>query len=258
LRPAKDALFEGCDALVREAAAQRFAELSLSPRWRRWCSLYAAFRDGLIERARLRAVFARQVPWPSPGQRLVVGVAVSHVARPESPTARERTSQYVHHLPDCAAPVTGGWGFSALVVLPERPSSWTYVRDNQRLPSDCTAAQVAAEQLAAIAALLPVRAVLLGDRYYGSAAFVKATAQVPCDKLLRIPGTRVVYRPAPPPSGKRGAPRKDGPPFKSRDARTHGKPTPTWVGGDDDGHRIAVAAWVNLSAALQSSTGLSF
>lgn len=247
LRQAKDALFEACDALVSEPAAQCFAELSLSPRWRRrWCSLYAAFRDGLIERARLRAVFASHVPLPSPGQRLVLGVDVSPVARPESPTARDRTYQYVHNLPDCAAPVTVGWGFSAVVVLPATPSSWTYLLDNHRVSSDCTAAQVAAEQLAAIAPLLPVRAVLLGDRYYGSAAFVQATATIPCDKLLRIAGNRVLYRPAPPRTGKRGAPRKDGTPFKCRDARTHGKPTATWDGVDDHGHRLEVAAWANL------------
>lgn len=244
---AKDALFEACDAVVSESAAQHFAELSLSPRWRRrWPSLYAAFRDGVIERTRLRATFAAHVPLPSAGQRVVLGVDVSTVARPESPTARDRTYQYVHNLPECAAPVTVGWGFSAVVVLPETPSSWTYLLDNQRVPSECTAAQVAAEQLAALTPLLPVRAVLLGDRYYGSAAFVQATAGVPCDKLLRIPSNRVFYRPAPPRTGKRGAPRKDGTPFKCRDGRTHGTPTATWEGADEHGHRIAVAAWANL------------
>lgn len=244
---AMDALFEACDALVSESAAQRFAELSLSPHWRRrWPSLYAAFRDGRIDRAALRATFASHVPLPGAGQRLVLGVDVSTVARPESPTARDRTYQYVHNLPECTAPVTVGWGFSAVVVLPETPSSWTYLLDNQRVPSECTAAQLAAEQLAALTPLLPVRAVLLGDRYYGSAAFVQATAAVPCDKLLRIPGNRVFYRPAPPHTGKRGAPRKDGTPFKCRDARTHGKPTATWEGADEHGHRIEVAAWANL------------
>jgi hypothetical protein len=246
-RQAKDALFEACDALLSESAAQHFAELSLSPRWRRrWPSLYAAFRDGGIDRAALRATFASHAPLPRAGQRLVVGVDVSTVARPESPTARDRTYQYVHNLPACTSPVTVGWGFSAVVVLPETPSSWTYLLDNQRVPSDGTAAQVAAEQLAALTPLLPVRAVLLGDRYYGSAAFVQATASVPCDKLLRIPGNRVFYRPAPPRTGKRGAPRKDGTPFKCRDARTHGKPTATWAGSDDHGHQLEVAAWANL------------
>ena len=34
--------------------------------------------------------------------------------------------------------------------------------------------------------------------------------------------------------------------FKCRDARTHGKPTATWEGTDEHGHRIEVAAWANL------------
>ncbi len=81
--------------------------MSLSPHWRRrWCSLYAAFREGVIHRARRQATFAAPVPLPSAGQRWVLGVDVSPVARPESPTARDRTYQDVHNLPDCAAPVT--------------------------------------------------------------------------------------------------------------------------------------------------------
>lgn len=244
---APDALFEACDALLSEPVARSFAELSLSPRCRRrWPSLYAAFRDGHIDRAQLRQTFAAGVARPSAGQRLVLGVDTSPVPRPESPTARDRTYQYVHNLPECAAPVTVGWSFSALVVLPEQPSSWTYVLDNLRVPSDQTAGQVGAAQAAALVPDLPVRAILTGDRYYGSATFVRATAEVACDKLLRIPGNRVLYRAAPPRTGQRGAPRKDGTPFKCHDARTHGKPTATWHGQDEHGHAIEVTAWAGL------------
>ena len=132
------------------------------------------------------------------------------MARPESSKARDRTYQYVHNLPECRTPVTVGRGFSAVVFLPETPSSWTYPLDNQRVPSTCTAAQVAAEQLTALVPLLPVRAVLLSGRYYGSAAFVQATATIPCDNLLRIPGNRVFYRPAPPRTGNVVRPAKMG------------------------------------------------
>jgi hypothetical protein len=244
---APDALFEACDALLSEPAARSFAELSLSPRWRRrWPSLYAAFDDGRIDRTQLRQTFARRVSVPATDQRLVLGVDATPMPRPESPTARDRTYQYVHNLPDCTAPVTVGWSFSAVVVLPERSSSWTYVLDTLRIPSHQTAGQVAAEQLAAIVPALPVRALLTGDRYYGSATFVRATAEVACDKLLRIPGNRVLYRPASPRTGKRGAPKKDGTPFKCRDARTHGKLSAHWQGLDEHGHRIEVTAWCGL------------
>jgi hypothetical protein len=54
----------------------------------------------------------------------------------------DKPSNHHQGFPGYAAPVTIGWGFSAMVVL-------------------------------------PVRAVLLGDRYYGSAAFVQATDAAP-------------------------------------------------------------------------------
>jgi hypothetical protein len=244
---APDALFEACDALLSHPTAQTFAELSLAACWRRrWPSLYAAFRDGAIERSSLRRTFAGSAPVPAPGQRLLLGVDASAVPRPESPTARDRTYQYVHNLPECSAPVTVGWSFSAVVVLPEPTSSWTYVLDHQRIPSQRSAGETAAEQLTAIVPELPVRPLLVGDRYYGSARFVCRTAQVACDKLLRVPGNRVFYRPAPRKTGRRGAPKKDGTAFKCRDKRTHGKPTMTWSGLDEHNHRIEVAAWAGL------------
>jgi hypothetical protein len=244
---AQDALFETCDALLTEPAARSFAELSLSPRFtRQWPSLYAAFADGEIDRTALRRVFATSAPHPAAGQRLVMGMDASNVPRPESPTAQDRTYLYVHNLPECTAPVTVGWSFSSLVILPEQPSSWTYVLDCLRIPSDQTAGQVGAGQLAAIVPLLPERPVLTGDRYYGSAKFVRATAPVECDKLLRIPGNRVFYCAAPPRTGKRGAPKKDGQPFKCHDACTHGLPSATWQGVDVQGHPLEVKAWTDL------------
>lgn len=244
---AGDALFEACDALLSDPSARTFAELSLAAGWRRrWPSLYAAFRDGAINRSALRRTFVGAAPAPSLGKRLLLGVDASAVPRPESPTARDRTYQYVHNLPECTAPVTSGWNFSAVVVLPEPTSSWTYVLDQLRIPSEQTAGETAAEQLTALVPELPVRPVLVGDRYYGSARFVRRTAQVNCDKLLRIPGNRVFYRPAPPKTGRRGAPKKDGTSFKCPDAHTHGAPTRRWQGTDDHDQLLEVTAWAGL------------
>lgn len=244
---AQDALFEACDALLSQSTAQTFAELSLAACWRRrWPSLYAAFRDGVIDRSNLRRTFASAAPMPALSQRLLLGVDASAVPRPESPTARDRTYQYVHNLPECSAPVTVGWNFSAVVVLPEPTSSWTYVLDHQRIPSQQSAGEMAAEQLTALVPDLPMRPLLVGDRYYGSARFVARTAHVACDKLLRVPGNRVFYRPAPRKTGRRGAPKKDGTAFKCRDKRTHGKPTLTWSGLDEHHQRLEVTAWAGL------------
>jgi hypothetical protein len=244
---AQDALFNVGDALLTETTAHAFAELSFSPYFeRRWPSLYAAFKDGRIERGALRQVLARYVKQPTSGRRVVVGVDATNIARPESPTAGDRTYLYVHNLPECSAPVTSGWSFSTVVVLPETPSSWTYILDNLRIPSAETAGNVAAAQLAALVPLVNWRVLVTADRYYGSAAFVQATVQVDCDKLLRIPSNRVLYAAAPARTGRRGAPKKDGARFKCNDPRTHSVPTETWSGQDDHGQRIRVTAWADV------------
>ena len=245
---AQDALFETCDALLTEPAARTYVELSLSPRFTRgWSSLYAALKDGRIDRATLQRIVAQFAPPPSPHARLLLGLDATGVARPESPTAKDRTYLYVHNLPKGHAPATAGWSFSSLVVLPESPSSWMYVLDNQRIPSTTTAGQRGADQLTAVVPHLRERPLLVADRYYGSAKFVGATVAVDCDKLLRIPGNRVFYRPAPRRrKHQRGASKKEGTPFKCKDARTHGKPLCTWQGIDDQGHTLQVAAWSGL------------
>ena len=59
----------------------------------------------------------------------------------------------------------------------------------------------------------------------------------------RLKSNRVFYRPAPPPTGKRGAPRKDGERLKSGDPSTHGEPSQHWEGQDANGRRIDVDCW---------------
>ncbi|MCX6378823.1 MAG: transposase [Armatimonadetes bacterium] len=51
--------------------------------------------------------------------------------------------------------MVAGWQFSALVVLPKVPSSWTYTLDNQRIESEKTQSEVATRQLEAVVPLLP-------------------------------------------------------------------------------------------------------
>ena len=252
-RRAGDALMNTNDALLCDVTARSFIELSLSPFFvRRWPSLYEGLEDAVIDRTDLQTLFAAHVSPPVLGQRLVLGVDASSIARPLSPTARDRTYVHAANLPEGSKPVTPGWQYSTLSVLPETPSSWTYVLDNQRVPSQATQAQVAAQQLASILPLLPADALrpvpplLLADGYYGSATFLQQTQGLPCDKLLRLAKNRVLYRPAPPRTGKPGAPKKDGARFACGQSQTHGVPDQEWDGQDEKGQRLAVACWQDL------------
>jgi hypothetical protein len=244
---AADALFNTVDALLTETQAQSFPELSLSP-WfaRRWCSLYEAFEDGQIDQGRLRRVFARYLMQPSEGERAWLGIDATSIQRPESKTARDRTVVYVPNLPKDSKPISYGWQFSTVVLLPVQPSSWTAVLDQQRIRSEQTSVQVAAAQLRELAPLLDGRPIVTTDRWYSCAPFLLATEGLPFDKLLRLKCKRVLYRPAPGPTGKPGAPRKDGERFQCGNPSTYGQASGSWQGTDANGQAVEVTWWTGL------------
>ncbi len=137
LRKANDAQFHLIDALLSEDRARSFPELSLSPHFeRKWPSLYASLKDGAIDQDRLRKAFVAFLPQPPVGS-----------LRPKAVTSPERSAQHVHNLPKCEKPITYGWQFSTVVVLPLTSGSWTFTLDQQRISTQTTAAQIALQQL---------------------------------------------------------------------------------------------------------------
>ena len=175
-----------------------------------------------------------------------IAVDASTIARPESGTARDRTPIHIPNVPHSGKAMTVGWQFSTVVVLPAEPSSWTYVLESQRIESSQTATQVAAQQLLSLLALLPERVIVTADRWYGSAQFLLLMAHAACEQLLRLKSNRVLYRPAPVRTGKRGAPRKDGERFHCQQESTQGTPDEQWQGTDERGHPLVVSCWHHL------------
>lgn len=244
---AADALFNVVDALVTETQAQSFAELSLSPLFeRRWCSLYEAFEDGQIDQRRLSQVFAKYLLPPGEGERVWLGIDATSIERPESPTSPDRTVVYKANLPPGCKPISYGWQFSTVVLLPAQPSSWTAVLDQQRIRSEQTSVEVAAAQLRHLAPLLGGRPIVASDRWYSCAPFLLATEGLPFDKLLRLKRKRVLYHRVPGPTGKRGAPRKDGERFQCGDPSTYGEASGHWQGSDAAGHPVELTWWTGL------------
>ncbi len=245
---AKDVLFNTVDALLSEDRAQSFPELSLSPHFeRRWSSLYEGFEDGTIDQKRLQQVFARFLPQGYVQDLLWVGIDVSGIARPHARTSADRSALYVHNLPDCKKPITFGWQFSTAVVLPPPPSSWTYVLDQQRVSTQTTAAQVAFAQLQQLVPLVPSNMVAVLDRGYNSTWLWCQCSGLPIKgTLVRLKGNRCFYRVAPPATGKRGAPRKDGAKLQPDDSTTHGNPDGTWQGQDAAGRPLQLSWWKQM------------
>ena len=247
---AADALFDLADALLTDVTARSLVELSQAASFRRrWPSLYAALEDGQIDRDALLRLFLDLLPQRMLGSRLVVGLDTSSILRPAAETAKDRTLVYRSNLPADATPVGPGWCFSALVVLPEPVSSWTYILDHRRVPSTETASSIGVQQLQAVLPHLPRvwgRPLVLLDRRYSTAPWVQASVALPTDQLIRARCDQVLYREAPPPTGKRGAPRKDGARFKGSEPTTHGRPDADWTGSDAHDRPVQVSCWQGL------------
>lgn len=251
LERAADALFNTVDALSSETGAHSFPELSQSPFFeRKWPSLYEALEDGKINAERLREVMVEFAPLPKAGSWVFVGVDTSNLYRKEAETLADRTMVSIPNLPNCDHAVCPGLVISSVVLLPNEPGQGTWVLDTKRLTSQDVATGIAARQLREVVFLLikkGVHPIVIGDRWYACAPFLKGMVEVSASCLLRVKRNRVFYRPAPPRQpGQRGASHKDGARFQCCDESTHGEPDATWEGTDAKGRQVEVRCWKHL------------
>jgi DDE superfamily endonuclease len=282
----RDALFELAEALLVAWWVQSFVGLSQVPEFRRqWPSVYAALRDGQVDRAGLQRVFVQHAPLPETDGYLVVAVDSTPYPRPYAHTSPDRTQVHVPGeglvLPRGAALVKPGWQFSIVAVVPKAASSFTSILDNQRIPSTQTPIQTALTQVAALSTELKtqrptIKLLCLLDAGYATTTWVAGLAVLatptaaypapaatptvkeltlaaapaqqpfPISCLVRAPANRVLYRAAPPPTGKKGRPRLHGDPFQGKKTETHGTPDATWAGVDAAGKGSTVRCWANL------------
>ena len=244
---AKDALFNTVDALMSEPQATSLPEITQSL-WfeRQWSSVYEGLEDGRIDQSALRAVFWQYAPRPLPGHRLWIGIDVSGIARPFSVTSADRTALTVHNLPKGTKAITYGWHFSTMVVLDEQPSSHTFILDQQRVKSDTTAIQMAVAQIKQIESHLPARSIVVLDRGYDATWLWCQCSGLNVGVLGRLKQKRCFYRPAPPPSGKRGAPCKDGTLLQIGNPATYETPDGHACRKDGKGRAVEISWWRNL------------
>jgi Transposase DDE domain len=248
---AGDVLFNTVDALSSETVAHSFPELSQSPFFeRKWPSLYEGLQDGKINAERLRESFVEFAPLPAAGSYVFVGVDTSNLYRKEAETLADRTLVPIPNLPSCDHAVSPGLVISSVVLLPKEPSQATFVLDARRVTSEDLATGVAAHQLREVVFLLVkkgLRPIILGDRWYACAPFLRGMAEVLASCLLRVKGNRVFYRPAPLRQPRQlGRSRLDGERFQCCDERTHGPPDSIWEGSDPSGRRVEVRCWNRL------------
>lgn len=240
---AKDALFDLMDAVLVTRSVYSFVELSLSPGFRRrWSSIYEALEDSNPPREELMRLYIEQLPQT---EQLVL--AGDHTAWPrlEAVTLKERTYEHQAQPMSGAKPVSVGQGYSTLAWIPETEGSWALPLWHERITSFENPIEKAAAQLKLVCPTLPTRPITLWDAEYGCASFVKQTADIAADKLMRVRSNRLLYG-APPPYTGIGRPRVHGDKFKLNDPTTWWTPDQILEVNDPKMGRVCQRLWRNL------------
>ncbi len=192
----KDATFDLMDAVLVTRNIYSFAELSLSPVFRRkWPSLYEALDDCRPNRQKLMELYLREIP--TSRKRPIIAGDHTPWPRTEALTLKDRT--YEHGAKVISGkPITLGHGYSTLAWIPEEKGSWALPLRHERITSFETPLSKGAFQLKQVCQHLPERPISLWDSEYGCAKFVKLTADINADLLMRLRPNRCVFGEPPP------------------------------------------------------------
>jgi len=141
-------------------------------------------------------------------------------------------------------PITIGHGYSTLAVIPEAHSSWALPLLHERITNQ-KPIEKASQQLRQVCQHLGIRALSLWDSEYGCAAFLRATMDIPADKLIRL-RTNLCLEGAPKPHRGRGPHPKHGLKFKFKDPSTWWPPDQVFEGQDPKFGPLVVRLWKGL------------
>ncbi len=141
----RDALFDLIDAVLVSRSVYSFAELSLSPVFRRrWSSLYEALQDSAPPRTQLMQLYIEQI---AQQERIVLAGDHTAWSRLQAVTLRERTYEHQATPMSGAKPVTIGQGYSTLAWIPEAQGSWALPLLHERISSGESPIEKAINQL---------------------------------------------------------------------------------------------------------------
>lgn len=277
LGKARDAQFELADAimLTPSPSPHSLAHLSLCPVFRRlWPSLYEALQDGTPDRVALLHLYIEHVEHsdlPTLAAPRVV-LAGDHTAWPRlyARTLPDRSYQHQPTVIPGVRPITMGYGFSTLAWVPQAHGSWALPLLHERVTSKEDALDKAAVQLragctalAALAALpataKALRPLAMYDSQYGCAPFVAATAEIECDKIMRLRPNLSLRKAAPPYRG-RGPYPKHGPAFRLKDPLSWGPPDDYLeleAEAEEKLGRVEVQLWKNLHFRASSAHSMT-
>jgi hypothetical protein len=239
----KDAVMDLMDAVLVTRSVHSFAELSMSPVFRRkWPSLYEALEDCSPQRRGLMKLYIKELP---KNERIIL--AGDHTAYPRlyADTLKDRTFEHGAKVIS-GKPITLGHGYSTIAWIPELEGSWALPLRHERITSHHSPMTKAAFQLRQVCHHLPRRPLSLWDSEYGCAPFLKLTADIPADKIMRLRPNRCLWTAPPATEAKRGRPRKHGEKFQLSDPETWPTPLEILEIEDPKWGLIEIKHWTNL------------
>jgi hypothetical protein len=239
LGPAQDATMDLMDAVLVTRSVYSFAELSLSPVFRRkWPSLYEAIEDCRPQRRELMKLYIGQMPQQ---ERLIL--AGDHTAWPRIYAEKLKDRTFEHGAKVISGkPITLGHGYSTLGWIPEESGSWALPLRHERITSHDSPLSKAAFQLRQVCRHLGQRPLTLWDSEYGCASFLKLITDIEADFILRLRPNRCLWT-APEPQVKKGRPRKHGQKFKLSESETWGTPSESMSIDDPTWGTIEIRRW---------------
>ena len=252
----KDAQFELVDAILLSEGVGSFAELSLSPVFRRqWSSAYSAVEDGKQEEAKMEQSFIEQVPregvqvfpldttmWIHSRARTLPGLVYGR-----SPTKALKRHSIVQ-----------GHEYSLLTWSPEPGQSWSPPLSSQRVGADQSSLEVGVEQVKALCqARLGLKDrgldVIVADGHYGNHHFFGPLKEEAVAVLSRLYRNRVLYGEAGAYSG-RGRPRVHGARFVFKEPETWPEPDEEKKFEDEHWGAVRLRRWNTLHAKQDATT----
>lgn len=253
---ARDSQFELVDALLLSEHPGCFAELSLSPAFRRqWSSAYSAIKAGEQSAYWLSQCFIEQVPgqgvqvfpldttvWPHPRARTLSGL----VYAPSPTKALKKHSIVQGHL------------YSMLTWTPEPGRSWSLTINSRRVEPEQTAIEVGISQVkhlcqARFDPLKRVLDVIVADGHYGNHHFFGPLQGLECAVLTRMRRDRVLYGQAGP-YGGRGRPAVHGDRFAFKEPDTWPEPDEMLEFNHSRWGQVRLRRWNKLHAKQDAQT----
>jgi hypothetical protein len=240
LTKAKDATFELMDAVMTTRQATSLAEFSLSPMFRRqYPSTYEAIEDCRPQRNQLMRLCINQIPMQ---KYIVFGIDHTPWPRPDAKTLKDRTYE---HQGKTQNGVAIGQGYSTIAWLPDEQISWALPLRHERITSWESPITKAAWQLKQVLKYCSKKVLVLLDREYGNATWVRATAKLEADCVMRIRSNTSLWG-LPPVYGGCGRPRKHGEKFQLTNLENWTPPNSSLELDTSKYGRVRVRMWKDL------------